>query len=38
VPPLACEYQDLPNHFAFFLPLAGITAVSDMTPRPHVSG
>jgi hypothetical protein len=27
VPPLACEYKDLPNHFAFFLPLAGITTV-----------
>lgn len=27
VPPLACEYADLPNHFAFFLPLAGITTV-----------
>ena len=27
VPPLACAYTDLPNHFAFFLPLAGITTV-----------
>ena len=27
VPPLACPYVDLPNHFAFFLPLAGITTV-----------
>ena len=27
VPPLACAFADLPNHFAFFLPLAGITTV-----------
>jgi hypothetical protein len=27
VPPLACEFTDLPNHFGFFLPLAGITTV-----------
>ncbi len=27
VPPLACANKDLPNHFAFFLPLAGITTV-----------
>ena len=27
VPPLACALTDLPNHFAFFLPLAGITTV-----------
>ena len=27
VPPLACAFKDLPNHFAFFLPLAGITTV-----------
>jgi hypothetical protein len=24
---LACAYEDLPNHFGFFLPLAGITTV-----------
>ena len=24
---IACEYQDFPNHFGFFLPLAGITTV-----------
>lgn len=24
---VACEYADLPNHFGFFLPLAGITTV-----------
>ena len=24
---LACDYSDLPNHFGFFLPLAGITTV-----------
>ena len=26
-PPIACEYKDLPDHFGFFLPLAGITTV-----------
>src|SRR5438874_3981782 len=24
-PPIACAYADFPNHFGFFLPLAGIT-------------
>jgi len=27
VPPIACAYADFPDHFGFFLPLAGITAV-----------
>ncbi len=27
VAPLACEYRELPDHFGFFLPLAGITTV-----------
>lgn len=26
-PPLACAYADFPNHFGFFLPLAGISTV-----------
>jgi hypothetical protein len=26
-PPIACIYADFPNHFGFFLPLAGITTV-----------
>ena len=27
VPPIACAYKDFPDHFGFFLPLAGITTV-----------
>jgi len=27
---LACDYGDLPNHFGFLLPLAGITTVSEI--------
>lgn len=27
---LACDYADLPNHFGFLLPLAGITTVSEI--------
>lgn len=27
IPPLACAYRDFPNHFGFFLPLAGITTI-----------
>jgi hypothetical protein len=27
VPPLACEFAKLPDHFGFFLPLAGISTV-----------
>jgi len=27
VPPIACDYADFPDHFGFFLPLAGITTV-----------
>jgi hypothetical protein len=26
-PPVACAYKDFPDHFGFFLPLAGITTV-----------
>ncbi|EGG34728.1 type IIL restriction-modification enzyme MmeI, partial [Paenibacillus sp. HGF5] len=29
-PPLVCAYQDFPNHFGFFLPLAGITTVKQV--------
>lgn len=28
--PIVCEYKDLPNHFGFFLPLAGITTVKQI--------
>ena len=29
-PPVACTYADFPNHFGFFLPLAGITTVKQV--------
>ncbi|AZV18581.1 DNA methyltransferase [Mesorhizobium sp. M7A.F.Ce.TU.012.03.2.1] len=29
-PPVACRYADFPNHFGFFLPLAGITTVKQI--------
>lgn len=29
-PPLVCNYRDFPNHFGFFLPLAGITTVKQV--------
>ena len=29
-PPIACAYADFPNHFGFFLPLAGITTVKQI--------
>lgn len=28
--PVACEYKDFPDHFGFFLPLAGITTVKQI--------
>ena len=28
---VACEYRDFPNHFGFFLPLAGITTVRQIS-------
>ena len=28
--PIVCEYADFPNHFGFFLPLAGITTVKQI--------
>ena len=30
VPPIACEYAEFPNHFGFFLPLAGISTVKQI--------
>ena len=30
-PPIACGYADFPNHFGFFLPLAGITTIRQIT-------
>lgn len=30
VAPIACEYKDFPDHFGFFLPLAGITTVQQI--------
>src|ERR1700693_4275518 len=29
-PPVVCAYQDFPDHFGFFLPLAGITTVKQI--------
>lgn len=29
-PPVACRYSDFPDHFGFFLPLAGITTVKQI--------
>lgn len=31
---VACHYQDFPNHFGFFLPLAGITTVKQIRNNP----
>jgi len=31
IPPVACAYGDFPNHFGFFLPLAGITTVRQIS-------
>lgn len=28
--PISCTYADFPNHFGFFLPLAGITTVKQV--------
>ena len=30
VPPIACEYREFPDHFGFFLPLAGISTVKQI--------
>ena len=32
--PLTCAYKDLPTHFGFLLPLAGITTVSEIKNNP----
>ncbi|WP_295873808.1 DNA methyltransferase [uncultured Zhongshania sp.] len=31
---VACQYRDFPNHFGFFLPLAGITTVKQIRNNP----
>jgi len=31
---VACEYREFPNHFGFFLPLAGISTVSQIRNNP----
>jgi hypothetical protein len=33
-PPIACTYADLPRHFGFFLPLAGISTVKEIKNNP----
>lgn len=30
IPPIVCEYKDFPDHFGFFLPLAGISTVKQI--------
>jgi len=31
---IACDYADFPNHFGFFLPLAGISTVKEIKENP----
>jgi len=31
---IACGYQDFPNHFGFFLPLAGISTIKEIRDNP----
>lgn len=31
---IACAYPDFPNHFGFFLPLAGISTIKEITENP----
>ncbi|MEW6372198.1 MAG: DNA methyltransferase [Pseudomonadota bacterium] len=31
---IACSYTDLPNHFGFFLPLAGISTIKEIKDNP----
>ena len=31
---IACVYPDFPNHFGFFLPLAGISTIKEITDNP----
>lgn len=33
-PPIACAYADLPRHFGFFLPMAGISTVKEIKNNP----
>ena len=35
---VACDYADFPDHFGFFLPLAGITTVKQSAKTPSTSG
>jgi len=32
--PIACNYSDFPDHFGFFLPLAGISAIKEIKDNP----
>ncbi|MBK1711148.1 type IIL restriction-modification enzyme MmeI, partial [Marichromatium gracile] len=31
---ITCDYQDLPNHFGFLLPLAGISTIKEIKDNP----
>ncbi|PXX45945.1 type IIL restriction-modification enzyme MmeI [Aquitalea magnusonii] len=31
---IACDYADFPNHFGFFLPLAGISTIKEIKDNP----
>ena len=31
---IACDYPDFPNHFGFFLPLAGISTIKEIKDNP----
>ncbi len=31
---IACPYEDFPNHFGFFLPLAGISTIKEIKDNP----
>src|ERR1700722_12619627 len=32
--PIACNYPDFPDHFGYFLPLAGISAINEIKDNP----
>ena len=34
--PVVCDYRDFPDHFGYFLPLAGITTVQQVREAPCV--
>lgn len=34
---IACNYPDFPNHFGFFLPLAGISTIKEIKGFPYFS-